>query len=162
MRIDRLTRLPALCDPPTPNTPADNFEVFARTWAEHYILFDQKDVNWNTVVAANRSRVTAHTTPAELFDILQSMIEPFHDRHTFIRAPKLDREFSTFRVGTDRVMKGSVAEFRSTGMPSLLAITDRAYFKTPLRKYCNGKLWYPLVWAGDMEGAPSGFPFFMT
>jgi hypothetical protein len=142
VRIDWLTRLPAVCDHPTPNTPAANFEVFARTWAEHYILFDQKNVNWNTVVAANRSRITAQTMPAELFDILQSMIEPFHDRHTFIRAPDLDREFSTFRVGTDRVMKGNAAEFRSKGMPALLAITDQAYFKTPLRKYCNGKMWY--------------------
>jgi hypothetical protein len=35
-RIDRIPRLPAVCDHPTENTPAGNFEVFAQTWAEHY------------------------------------------------------------------------------------------------------------------------------
>src|SRR6266542_2739488 len=31
-RIDRIPRLPAVCDHPTENTPAGNFEVFAQTW----------------------------------------------------------------------------------------------------------------------------------
>lgn len=149
VRIDRLSRLPAGCEHPTPNTPTGNFEVFARTWAENYILFDQEHVNWNAVVTANRGRITAQTTPAELFDILQSMIEPFHNKHTFISAPDLNRQFSTFRVGTNRVLKGSTADFRSKGMPALLAVTDRAYLKTPLRKYCNGKVWYGHV--GDKD-----------
>ena len=36
-RIDRIPRLPAVCEHPTESTPAGNFEVFAQTWAEHYI-----------------------------------------------------------------------------------------------------------------------------
>jgi hypothetical protein len=73
-----------VCDHSSPNTPAGNFEVFIRTWAENYILFDQKTVDWAEVVRANQSKVRPQTTPAEPFDILAGMIEPLHDRHTFI------------------------------------------------------------------------------
>ncbi len=142
VRIDRLARLPSVCEHPTPNTPAGNFEVFSRTWAENYILFDQKKVDWNTVVRANERKVTASTTPAELFDIFSGMIEPFHDRHTFISAPDIKRQFSNYRPGTDRVIRGNMPKFRSEGMPALLAITDRVLLKTPLRKWCNDQLQY--------------------
>jgi hypothetical protein len=40
IRIDRTARIPAVCEHPTANTPFDNFEVFSRTWAEHYISFE--------------------------------------------------------------------------------------------------------------------------
>ncbi len=142
VRLDRLAQLPAVCEHPTPNTPAANFEVFSRTWAENYILFDQKKVDWGEVVRANERKVRPDTTPAELFDILAGMIEPLHDRHTYLNAPDLKRQFSTYRSGTDRVIKGSIQEFRSKGMPALWDVTDRAYLKTPLRKWCNDKLQY--------------------
>jgi hypothetical protein len=142
VRLDRLPRLPSTCEHPTPNTPAGNFEVFSKTWAEHYILFDQKEVDWSEVVRANQRKIRPETTPAELFDIFTGMIEPFHDRHTFISAPDLKRQFSNYRLGTDRVIKGNMNEFRNAGMPALLAITDRAFLKTPLRKWCNDRLQY--------------------
>ena len=142
VRIDRLARLPSVCDHPTPNTPAGNFEVFSSTWAEHYILFDQKKIDWGEVVRVNQRKIKPETTPAELFDIFAGMIEPFHDSHTFISAPDIKRQFSNFRPGTHRVVKGSMREFRREGMPALLAITDRAFLKTPLRKWCNDQLQY--------------------
>ena len=74
VRLDRLPHLPAVCDHPTPNTPAGNFEVFARTWGENYILFDQRKVDWAEVVRANQRKVQPETTPAELYDIFVAMI----------------------------------------------------------------------------------------
>jgi hypothetical protein len=145
IRIDRLPALPDLCRHPTPNTPPDVFEVFARTWAENYISFDLKKADWDKVVAANRAKVTAKTTPGELFDILAGMIAPFNDAHTSIRAPQIDRVFRTLRPGTDRVVKGGMAEFRKSGLPALLAVTERAYLKTPLRKWCHDQLQYGQV-----------------
>jgi hypothetical protein len=145
VRVDRLVRLPATCDHPTPNTPADNFEVFARTWAENYILFDQKKIDWDEIVRTNRAKVSSDTTPAQLFDILVGMIEPFHDSHTSIYAPDLKRRFETMRPGTDGIINGNVSEFRTKTMPALWAITDRTYLKTPVRKWCNGKLQYAHV-----------------
>jgi len=140
-RIDRIAQVPARCDPPTADTPTSNFEVFSRTWAEHYILFDQKRTDWAQVVEANRPKVTAMTQPAELFDIMEGMIAPFDDAHTFISAPPLNRQFRKLRAGTDRVVTGGFQTFRSTGMPALLAITDR-YLQDSLRKWCNGQVGY--------------------
>ena len=141
-RIDRIPRLPAVCDHPTENTPAGNFEVFAQTWAEHYISFDLKKTDWGKLVEANRSKVTSSTTPTELFDILEKMIGPFGDTHAFLAAPEIDRRFQTLRPGTDRVVKGGFQAFRSSAMAALLGVTDRAYLKTPLRKFCNDQIQY--------------------
>jgi len=142
VRLDRVPRLPAVCDHPTPNTPGGNFEVFTRTWGENYILFDQKKVDWAEVVRANQSKVRPETTPAELYDILVGMIEPLHDRHTYIEAPDLKRDFSTYRPGTDRIIKGNRGEFFSKTMPALWEITNNAYLKTPVRKWCQEKVQY--------------------
>lgn len=141
-RIDRVPRLPAVCDHPTENTPAGNFDVFAQTWAEHYISFDLKKTDWGKVVEAHRSRVTSNTTPTELFDILKAMIAPFGDTHAFLAAPQIDRQFQSLRPGTDRVVKGGFQEFRGSGMAALLGVTDRAYLQTPLRRFCNDQIQY--------------------
>src|SRR4051812_11402893 len=69
IHIDRVPHLPTLCDKPTANTPLENFEVFTRTWAEHYIAFDLKRTDWEKVVSQNRSKVTPQTTPTQLFEI---------------------------------------------------------------------------------------------
>jgi Peptidase family S41 len=145
IRLDRVAVLPATCEHLTPNTPADNFEVFARTWAENYILFDQKKVNWDEIVRANKAKVGPDTTPTQLFDILAGMIEPFHDRHTSISAPDIKRRFETMRPGTDRLTNGNMSEFRAKTMPALWAITDRKYLKAPVRKWCNDQLQYAHV-----------------
>lgn len=143
MRIDRVPRKPAECDQPLPDTPANNFEVFTRTWAENYISFDLKHTNWDQVVAETRAKVTDKTTPAQLFDILTAMIQPFGDAHTSLEAPKLKREFHVLRPGTDRVMKGSGrGDPRTRGTTTPLAVTDRAYLQGPLRQFCNGKIQY--------------------
>ncbi len=149
VRIDRVAQLPAPCDHPTPDTPQGNFEVFTRTWAENYILFDQQHADWNATVTANRAKITDKTTPSELFDIFAGMIEPFHNLHTYIEAPDLKREFRTWKPGTDRIVKdvpGGLGRRRLRQiMPTLLAITDRAYLQTPVRKWCNDQVQYAKV-----------------
>jgi len=145
VRIDRLPRMPAVCDRPTANTPPGNFEVFTSTWAENYISFDLKHADWASIVTANRPKVNAATTPAQLFDLFEVMIKPFGDAHTFIAAPRLKREFSGLRPGADRVASGGLRQFRRTGMRALLAVTDRAYLHAPTRKFCNGQIEYGLV-----------------
>ena len=147
VRIDRLPRRPEACDHPGSNTPVSNFEVFTRTWAEHYISFDLKQINWAKVVADNRPSVTSQTTPAQLFDVFEMMINPFGDAHTFVEAPKLKHRFHGLRPGTDRVVtdlvgKGGFEEFRKSGMPKLLAVIDRAYLHGPLKQFCNGQIQY--------------------
>jgi len=152
IRLDRVPRVPATCQPPTPNTPVDNFKVFATTFGENYILFDLKKVDWDEIVRVNQAKVHSNTTPAQLFDIFVGMIEPFHDLHTSIQAPDLNLRYRGMRSGTDR-LTGKVSgfrEFRATTMPKLWAITDRSYLKTPTQKWCNANLQY--THAGDGIG----------
>lgn len=145
VRIDRLPQRPAACGQPIANTPASNFEVFTRTWAENYISFDLKHADWDEIVRRAGAQVTEGTSPADLFDILKGMIEPFGDAHTFISAPKLKREFDGLRSGTDRAARdfggnGDLEQFRKTGMRRLLGVTDRAYLHGAVRKVCNDQI----------------------
>lgn len=130
MRIDRLPRMPAVCDHLTPDTALDNFEVFARTWAEQYISFDLKHVDWDKVVAANRAKVTPDTSSVALFAILAGMIQPFGDAHTSINAPAIGMSFHGFRLGIERSPE------------TVLKVTDRAYLKSPLQKFCENQVQY--------------------
>jgi hypothetical protein len=129
MRIDRLARMPAVCDHLTPDTPQDNFELFARTWAEQYISFDLKHVDWQKVVAENRPKVTEGTSPVALFAILAGMIQPFGDAHTSIDAPAIGMSFHGFR-GIERSSN------------PVLKVTDSAYVKSPLQKFCENQVQY--------------------
>lgn len=143
IRIDRLPKMPDLCDQPTANTPVDNFEVFTRTFAEHYIAFGLRHLHWDKLVAANRRNVTSQTTPAQLYEVLESMIKPLGDLHTGIDAPALKRQSGEFfRPGTDRVIKGGIDKFAAKGRRALFAMTDRAYLHGPLRKFCNDQIQY--------------------
>lgn len=130
MRIDRLPRMPAVCDHLRPDTALDNFEVFARTWAEQYISFDLKHVDWDKVVAANRAKVTPDTSSVVLFAILAGMIQPFGDAHTSINAPAIGMSFHGFRLGIERSPE------------TVLKVTDRAYLKSPLQKFCENQVQY--------------------
>ena len=144
--IERITVLPRACSPPTANTPLDNFDVFAQTFAEQYISFDLRHVNWQRMVAEQRGKVTARTTPAELFEILSSMIKPLTDIHTGIEAPKLKREFDApMRPGSDRVIRGNVNRFAKMGRRQLAATTDRRYLHGPIVRLCRGEWQYGMA-----------------
>jgi len=141
MVIHRIASRPATCDQPTPDTPEGNFEVFAQTWAEHYISFDAKGADWAAVVATARAKVTPATKPEALFEILQGMISPFEDAHTRIRAGPIKRGYQGFRKGTDRLIKHGFRDFKTKDLPPLLAVTD-SRLQGPLRKWCNEQVQY--------------------
>ena len=146
IRIERLTRLPSLCDAPMANTPLGNFDLFARTFAEHYIGLDVRNVDWDKLVNENRQKVTPKTTPAELFDVFVSMLKPLGDLHTGIEAPSLKRESPDFfRPGTDRVIKGGIEYFATKGRRALFRVTDRAHLQGPVRNFCKGQIQFGRV-----------------
>jgi hypothetical protein len=145
IELDRLTRLPDVCSTPTANTAPGNFEVFTRTFAEQYISFGLRHIDWDSIVAANREKVTLRTSPRELFEILDSMIAPLGDLHTGIEAPKLKLESKdSFRAGTDRVIKGGVDNFAKKGRPALFAVTDGVWSHGPIRSFCRGNVQFGL------------------
>jgi peptidase S41-like protein len=141
MVIRQTAGLPATCEPPTPNTPEANLEVFAQTWAEHYILFDQKSADWPAVVATARAQVIPTTTPEELFEVMEAMIAPFEDAHTMIMAEPLKRRYHGLRKGTDRLAKHGLSDFRTKDLPPVLAVTN-SKLQGPLRNWCNDQVQY--------------------
>ena len=144
--IERIAELPTVCTPPTANTPLNSFEVFARTFAEQYISFDLRHVDWERSVLEQRKKITARTTPTELFKVLSAMIAPLTDIHTGIEAPKLKREFDPeMRPGTDRVMQGNIERFAKGGRKQLASITNRRYLNGRVVGFCRGQWQYGLV-----------------
>ncbi len=139
--IEHIPKMPAVCAQPTQNTPAGNFEVFARTWAENYISFDRRHVSWHSTVAKYRENVSAKTTPSQLFDILEAMIKPLGDIHTYIAAPAIKRSTTnSWRLGTNRIIKNGGDEFAKRDRWTLFAITNRDYLKEHPRMFCRRHL----------------------
>ena len=136
----RAAELPGACGKPVEDTPLRNFDIFAQTYAAHYILFGQKKVDWPAVVAAARAKVTPKTTRADLFVILQGMIEPLHDAHTFLIDPRTKTRFGAARPGTDSLLKGGVANLLKNEVPKAFAATAK-YLKGPLHSWCNDQVW---------------------
>ena len=132
--IRRLSSRPVVCEAVLPDTPETNFEVFARTWAEQYGFFDLRHADWEAIVAAHRPQVTDRTTPAELFEILKSMIEPLEDAHTSIRADDIGKTWSGAR--------GSASWLERDERPRAFDIVDRNYLRGPLQSWCNGQVQY--------------------
>jgi hypothetical protein len=142
IRLDRISTLPSVCNQLMSNTPAANFEVFARNFAEHYISLDLKHVSWDALTEHTRGAITPATSPTQLFEIMKGLIEPFGDAHTGIDAHPIHREFSGFRPGGYQLTEGKGEEdFTKHQMPMIWGITDRFLSAKP-REFANGQIAY--------------------
>jgi hypothetical protein len=142
VRLDRIPALPSVCDHITSNTPAANFEVFARNLAEHYISLDLKHADWDALTERARAAITPTTPPAQLFEIMKGLIEPFGDAHTGIDAQAIHREFEGFRPGGYQLTEGKAEEdFRKRRMQVIWGVTDR-FLSTKLRKFAIDQIAY--------------------
>jgi hypothetical protein len=132
--VRRAAKRLAVCEKPTPNDPETNFEVFWNTFAEQHGFLKHRGVDWAATYKAFRPRVTAATTPEQLFDIFSAMIEPLHDAHTFIGAGSIHRNFHGKRPGTLLLTED---DKRKT-----IEIIEQRYLEAPLKSWCNGHVRY--------------------
>lgn len=86
MVFRRVSERPAACRTAPSNTPEANFDIFVRTYAEHYPFFRQRGVDWDALARAARPRIG--TTPEQMFEALRTLIEPLHDGHTQLYYPQ--------------------------------------------------------------------------
>jgi hypothetical protein len=92
--------------------------------------------------------VNSSTTPQQLFDILEAMIRPLGDLHTFIAAPALKKSTKEFwRPATDRIINGGVEDFADRGCWTLFSMIDRTYLQSAPRQsaprmFCKRHLQY--------------------
>lgn len=87
---------PAVCKAGSPeraaaeakaNDPEHNFEVLWDTFKTHYAYFELRKIDPNAMYATYRPLVTSETSDAELFMIMNEMLESFDDAHISISAP---------------------------------------------------------------------------
>ena len=68
------------------DTPQNVFKVFWSTLDEHYVYFEEKGVDWDSMYVACAPRARQVRTDAELLALLHEMIVPLQDRHVIIVA----------------------------------------------------------------------------
>ena len=93
LSLRRLRGWPNVCQNFTPNTPITTFDAFWQTYAEHYPFFAMKNIDWQAVRAQYRPQINEQTTDEALFAILQEMITPLQDAHTWIEPIDLETNF---------------------------------------------------------------------
>jgi len=146
----RLPQRLSVCDRPTPDTPITNFDVFAETWAENYPFFGLTHVDWASVVKRERATITDQTTSVELFGVLQRMIAPLEDAHSYLSARKqLGRHYEGFQN-----KPGSLD-------PALFdqaeALAPRYVAGGSLRSFCGGQLEFGMLAANVAYLRINGF-----
>jgi hypothetical protein len=99
--IDLVTipALPAACTHPMATDPLTTFDVFWANLAENYNSTVRKHVDWNALRNTYRPKVTATSTPEQLYQIMIDMVQPLGDAHIEISGPG-DDNYEGFRPGT--------------------------------------------------------------
>ncbi|WP_128543867.1 S41 family peptidase [Larkinella soli] len=69
-----------------PNTPEKNFDVLWTTLKERYSFFAYKHIDWDSVYAVYRPRVTPQTTERELWNLMSDMLDVLRDGHVNLRS----------------------------------------------------------------------------
>lgn len=72
---------------PDPNTPTGNFEALWREFDARYALFGVRHVDWDSLYAVNRPRVSDTLDGPGLFSVMRDLLAPLEDGHVFLDAP---------------------------------------------------------------------------
>lgn len=134
--LQRIARKPSVCDVAVTNDPQTNFNVFWKTFAEHYPLFAKKKVNWSAVRDEYFERVTQKIASKKLFEVFRSMIEPLQDAHTAIYAKNIGKSFSGERLDPNPVSEQGFNRVK-------MIITK--HLVTPLRSWAKNQVSYGLL-----------------
>ena len=128
--VEQIEQWPEVCRPVTADTPLNNFDVFWQTYAEHYPFFELRGVDWNGTREMYRPQIDEQTSERELFDILQEMIIPLADAHTWIQPLDLDDvNYEGQRHDPNPLTK---ADWERTA-----AIVENNYLQTPITTYLD-------------------------
>jgi carboxyl-terminal processing protease len=68
-------------NPGITNTPTNNFELFWKTFDEHYGMFEVKNIDWKAIHDQFKPRVNDQMTNEELYKVLSNMMVLLNDNH---------------------------------------------------------------------------------
>jgi hypothetical protein len=152
--LRRISARPDNCSDKLANTPQNNYAVFWQTFAEQFALFQLYGADWAAIDRKYRPQVTASTTPEELFGILREMILPFHNAHTNINAPSINRLYIGYKpvseIGLKLQATSSLSIKEFLGLSTQLAqrtgdIIESKYSDGKLRSYCNDVIYFGML-----------------
>lgn len=78
---------------PVPNTIMDNYQTFVDDYADHYGIFQVKQVNWDSLAMEYEAQLSANATNAGLFNAITGLQGELNDSHIFLYAPDHDPVF---------------------------------------------------------------------
>jgi carboxyl-terminal processing protease len=70
-----------LIGPEKANTPTNNFELFWKTFDEHYGMFEVKNIDWKAIHDQFKPIINDQMTDEELYKVLSDMIILLNDNH---------------------------------------------------------------------------------
>jgi C-terminal processing protease CtpA/Prc/Flp pilus assembly protein TadD len=118
------------------SAPEKNFEYLWQTYDRNYALFRPKHIDWSALYKVYRTRVTAKTTDAELFDMISSLLGNLNDNHVRLNSP--DRSFQS----------GILGEIKQDSFS--LDLIKASLLKNPAKELMNGVFVYG--WLTDSIG----------
>ena len=87
----RINNLPQICQEQGQQNnkdPLHNYDVFWQNFKENYSSFEIKNIDWDTINAAYRSKINAKTTDLELFLLFEEIITMLKDGHIEMSLPE--------------------------------------------------------------------------
>lgn len=136
IELERSPTLPPACLQPQPSDPLTNFDIFARTFAEHYPFFAQHRVDWPAATAAHRASIGPTTDRQTLFAQMRDLLAPLEDAHVAIEAPDLGLDYGGWRPPAPR----------AETMPlRALTIIEKHFLTTPLAWHCNRQIAFGML-----------------
>ena len=78
----KLDALPDRCKTDQQYSPVKLFDIFVVTMSEHYAFFDERNVDWSSLVQQERVNLREAMSEAELWTVFSRMLAPLGDSHT--------------------------------------------------------------------------------
>lgn len=83
-RYTRTDALPDTCSEPIGSRPSEIFNHVWHTFNEYYAFFAERGVDWLAQYDAVRDRIHDDMSDAELFEVLQTLLQPIDDVHVAV------------------------------------------------------------------------------
>lgn len=109
--FDRVRRLPDRCSTKANSIirdPLTNFQVLWQEFFENYAFFSERAVDWHKVREKILGKLSKHMSDEELFEVLSTALEPFHDIHVHLQS-----EDRYFNPGFTELLKNWDKEFET-------------------------------------------------
>ncbi|MGV6832229.1 MAG: S41 family peptidase [bacterium] len=139
-QFKRLDNTPELCNNPLTaeqkTDPLLNFDVLADHFNEQYAYFELRNVNWDSLRAVTRAKISPSTSDPELYRIFEDMLDFFNDGHIGLDAP--DEIVEAAELLDTVIEESSNDEGKTYGDLEIAQLIASTYVKNDLQSSRSG------------------------